>query len=61
MVIRPHVSKELIDYLTTIYPDRVPDPLDDERMIWCKVGHVEVVRHLTMLYEEQIEHQLGSS
>lgn len=60
MASRPHISQELINYLQHLYPERPPDINDTEREIWMHVGQVAVVRHLNMLLEEQIEHQLGN-
>lgn len=57
---RPHITPELIDYLKAVFPDKAPSIFDDDRMIWCKVGQVDVVRHLNMILQEQIEHQLGT-
>jgi len=57
----PHVSKELLDYLRQLFPDKAPNIFEDERTIWANVGAVNVVKHLTMLHEEQVERQLGNN
>lgn len=59
-IIRPHVTQQLIDYLSIIYPDRCPHPSMTDREIWIAAGGAQVVKHLNMLLQEQIEHQLGN-
>lgn len=49
----PIINPELIEYLETMFPDRVPDVQDPDRNIWMAVGAVSVVRHLKMLLKEQ--------
>ena len=60
VVSKPHISPELIAYLQELFPDKAPDINANERDIWASVGAVRVVRHLTALYDEQVEHQLGN-
>ena len=45
-------SKELLQYLKTIYKDECPSLKDDERKIWFKAGQVEVVKSIERLLEE---------
>lgn len=60
-ITRPHVTQQLIDYLTKIFPDQCPNRTMSDREIWIAVGSVCVVKHLNMLLQEQIEHQLGNN
>jgi hypothetical protein len=54
---KPHVSRELLEWLKRKYPDRAPDPVKDtDRMVWVKAGNVEVVRHLQSLFDLQEKH-----
>lgn len=51
---KPHVSRELLDWLKRRYPDRAPDPdKDTDRQILVKAGSVAVVRHLQSLFDLQ--------
>lgn len=49
----PPVSKELLDHLDKLYPDRCPDASTGERELWVRVGEVRVVRKLKQAYEIQ--------
>lgn len=51
----PRVPKKLVEWLERAYPDRVPDPRDDERELWVSVGKVQVVRSLRALLNQQEE------
>lgn len=50
---KPNVSLELLQWLRDKFPNQVPSLSDDDRHIWCRVGQVELVRHLEKLYQEQ--------
>lgn len=50
---KPNVSLELLQWLRDKFPNQVPSLSDDDRYIWCRVGQVELVRHLEKLYQEQ--------
>lgn len=54
----PYVSKELLDYLQRLFPDRLPELTDNDRSIWFNRGAAEVTRHLQRLYEQQQENIL---
>lgn len=54
----PPISKELLESLSALYPDRCPEPTDSERDIWIKVGQVSVIRFLEHKFEEQNENTL---
>lgn len=51
----PMFSKEQIDYLNNLYPERSPDPKQTDREIWIAVGSRQVVRHLNSVFERQLE------
>ena len=55
----PYIEDGLLEYLQRVYPDRSPEPDQDERKIWMNRGAVGVVRHLMMLHKEQRENMLG--
>ena len=38
MIPVPTLTKELIDYLETLYPDKAPDISMEERRIWYVTG-----------------------
>tara|TARA_S200002703_G_scaffold4693_1_gene5800 strand:+ start:3238 stop:3441 length:204 start_codon:yes stop_codon:yes gene_type:complete len=49
----PHVSKELLDYMNQIFPDKCPDVLDTERKIWVNAGKRQAYEHFQKLHEKQ--------
>lgn len=51
----PDISKELMEYLESICPDRSPSLKTPERQIWFDAGKADLVRHLKILHEAQIE------
>jgi len=51
----PVIEKSLLEHLESVFPDTVPDRSEPDRDIWCRVGNVEVIRHLRNLYDEQQE------
>lgn len=51
----PQVSKELIEYLEHIYPDRAPTLGTPLEQLWHNSGKVAVVRHLRAVFDEQNE------
>lgn len=50
---RPSVSKELLDYLARVFPDRSPKLGTTQEEVWFAAGAAQVSRHLTSLYNEQ--------
>jgi hypothetical protein len=50
---KPIITKDLIDYLSYLYPDRCPEPNDSDRSIWRARGAVDVVRHLIEVQKQQ--------
>lgn len=50
----PRVSKELVERLEELFPDRCPTVKDSDRTIWINVGRADVVRFLRMKYEEDV-------
>jgi len=55
MIPVPTLTKEFIDYLESLYPDKAPDISMEERRIWYVTGQVSVVRHLKDQYNLQEE------
>lgn len=50
---KPKVTKDILEYLETLYPDRVP-PFGTHYEDVCRtMGSVEVVRHLRHIFNEQ--------
>lgn len=49
----PRITKELLEYLDTVYPDRQPKLIDTERVIFWRAGQRELVEHLRNLYTQQ--------
>lgn len=54
----PPVSRELVEYLEKLYPDRAPKYGADSETIWMDVGSVRVVRKLRSLFEKQTNNVL---
>lgn len=55
----PYVDIALLKYLTERNKDKCPEPHMTDREIWMQRGAVGVIRHLQMLYEDQLAKQLG--
>jgi hypothetical protein len=51
----PMIDKNLIDYLSRMYPDVAPELSMTEREIFFRRGAVDVVRTLKRIYSEQNE------
>lgn len=51
----PALSKDLIDKLDKLYPDKCPLLTDDDRMVWFKVGQRSVINYLQQIYDEQLQ------
>jgi len=49
----PYIEKGLLEYLQRLFPDISPEPSQSDRDIWIARGAVGVVRHLSLLYEDQ--------
>ncbi len=54
-IILPTLSKDLIDKLDKLYPDKCPLLTDDDRMVWFKVGQRSVINYLQQIYDEQLQ------
>ena len=54
-IILPALSKDLIDKLDKLYPDKCPLLTDDDRMIWFKSGQRSVINYLQQIYDEQLQ------
>lgn len=48
----PGFTKEQLEWLEEVFPERSPHITDTDREIWVKVGQVEVVRRLRKEYEQ---------
>ena len=51
----PHITKNLLVYLSEAYQDSVPTPSMTNREVWMEVGKISVVRHLEDIYKQQNE------
>ena len=54
-IVLPALSKDLIDKLDKLYPDKCPLLTDDDRMIWYKSGQRSVINYLQQIYDEQLQ------
>ena len=54
-IVLPALSKDLIDKLDTLYPDKCPLLTDDDRLVWFKVGQRSVINYLQQIYDEQLQ------
>ena len=54
-IVLPALSKDLIDKLDKLYPDKCPLLTDDDRMIWFKSGQCSVINYLQQIYDEQLQ------
>jgi hypothetical protein len=52
---KPIVSKELIDYLDSIFPEKSADLKDTEKEVFFKGGQRSVVNHL--IKQQQIQEE----
>ena len=57
-IILPALSKDLIDKLDKLYPDKCPLLTDDDRMIWFKSGQRSVINYLQQIYDEQLQENI---
>ena len=54
-LVLPALSKDLIDKLDKLYPDKCPLLTDDDRLVWFKVGQRSVINYLQQIYDEQLQ------
>jgi hypothetical protein len=54
-IVLPALSKDLIDKLDKLYPDKCPLLTDDDRMVWFKLGQRSVINYLQQIYDEQLQ------
>jgi hypothetical protein len=54
-IVLPALSKDLIDKLDKLYPDKCPLLTDDDRMVWFKVAQRSVINYLQQIYDEQLQ------
>ena len=57
-IVLPLLSKDLIDKLDKLYPDKCPQLTDDDRMIWYKTGQRSVINYLKHIYDEQLQQNI---
>ena len=57
-LVLPSLSKDLIDKLDKLYPDKCPLLTDDDRMVWFKVGQRSVINYLQQIYDEQLQENI---
>lgn len=51
----PRVTKQLVEKLSELFPDRCPRLDDPDRNVWYKSGQASVVRFLESVYKDQQE------
>lgn len=54
-IVLPALSKDLIEKLDKLYPDKCPLLTDDDRMVWYKSGQRSVINYLQQIYDEQLQ------
>ena len=54
-IVLPALSKDLIDKLDKLYPDKCPLLTDDDRLVWFKVGQRSVINYLQQTYDDQLQ------
>ncbi len=54
-LVLPALSKDLIDKLDKLFPDKCPLLTDDDRMVWYKSGQRSVINYLQQIYDEQLQ------
>ena len=54
----PSFTKEQVEYLNKLWPEKCPEKSQSDREIWTYVGSRHVVRHINSLYETQMERAL---
>lgn len=55
MIKKPIISKEVIEYLDELFPDKCPNIEDNEKQVWFKSGQRSVVNHL--IKEKQVQEE----
>ena len=54
----PYFSKEQVEYLNGLFPERCPASSQEERDIWRYVGARELVRHINQAFQQQLEREM---
>ena len=57
-IVLPALSKDLIDKLDKLYPDKCPLLTDDDRMVWFKVGQRSVINYIQQIYDEHLQENI---
>lgn len=55
----PSFTKDQVEYLNAIFPERCPNSKMEERDIWRYVGSRELVRHINQAYAEQMDRAMA--
>lgn len=51
----PYVSKDILNYLDELFPDKCADLKDSDKEVFYKSGQRSVVNHLIELFKRQKE------
>jgi hypothetical protein len=51
----PPISKDLIDTLETLFPDKCPDINDSDRKIWIDAGQQKIIKFMKHQFKLQQE------
>lgn len=54
----PAVSKALVDYVSSVFPDRCPSSEMTEREVWMAAGAAKVARKLAAIHADQAKDSL---
>jgi hypothetical protein len=57
----PSFTKEQVEYLNKLWPEKCPEKSMSDREIWIAVGCRHVVRHINHLFEQQIARTIGNN
>ena len=49
----PRVTKELLDYLKKVYPNRRPSMQDTDKALWYYEGCLSVIEYINTMYVRQ--------
>lgn len=54
----PGVTKELVEYLEKLFKNCVPTFDESNRQVWAAVGRQQIITHLRLLYNRQVQKEL---
>lgn len=55
----PRIPQDLLEYLSSQFPDKCPNLKDTDREIWMAVGARNVINHLIIKFKEQQDNILN--